>query len=91
MIVMLCRNRVEDFQKWRRIFDSNTQAALQAGLRLTHLWQNIDDPNDIFFLFEVADVERAQAFLNDPESEETGRRAGVIDGECYFLSGAPTD
>jgi hypothetical protein len=27
MIVMLCRNRVADFEKWKAVFDSNTEAA----------------------------------------------------------------
>jgi len=33
MIVMLCRNRVTDFSKWKAVFDSHAQAHRAAGLR----------------------------------------------------------
>ena len=41
--------------------------------------------NNVFFLLNVTDMERANAFMARPESAETGEKAGVIDGEVYFL------
>lgn len=85
MTYMLVRNRVDDFDRWKRIFDAQTGRAVQAGLKLLHLWTSIDDRNNAFFLLEVADIDRAKAFLAAPESAEAGRTSGVIDGEYYFL------
>jgi len=85
MTVMLCRNRVADFAKWKSVFDANWPAAEQAGLSLRGLWRVVDDPNNVFFLFDVADVERAKAFINDPKAAESGRESGVLDGEYHFL------
>ena len=89
MIVMLCRNRVTDFSKWKTVFDSNAEAGRAAGLTLRDLWQEVDDPNNVFFVFEVASIERAKAFISDPAAAEAGRTSGVLDGECHFLEQCP--
>ena len=55
------------------------------GLELVNLWQSMDDPNEVFFLLDVADVDRANAFMARPESRETGEKSGEIDGSFHFL------
>jgi hypothetical protein len=86
MIVMLCRNRVEDFEKWKAVFDSHLEAQDEAGLRFQTMWRDLDDPDNVFFLFEVLDIAKAKAFVESPESEEAGEVSGVIDGEIHFLA-----
>ena len=85
MYVMLCRNRLADFPKWKAVFDSHAPSHRAAGLVLTNLWRDIEDPNNVFFVFEVSNLDRARAFINDPSSAEIGRTAGVLDGEYHFL------
>jgi hypothetical protein len=82
---LLCRNRVADFSKWKAVFDSHADAHCEAGLRLLDLWRGVEEPNNVFFLFEVANVEHARAFLSDPAAAEAGSTAGVLDGEYHFL------
>ena len=85
MLTLLSRNLVKDYAEWKRIFDAQESAAREAGLELTQLCRDLEDPNNVFFTFRVADLERAKAFLSDPNSAEVGRRAGVVDGEYHFL------
>jgi hypothetical protein len=85
MLVMLCRNRVAEFSKWKAVFDTHAQAHRAAGLRLRELWRERMEPNNVFFLFEVTNLERAQAFIGDSAASETGRISGVLDGEYHFL------
>ena len=85
MTYMLCRNRLVDFARWKRVFDSHAAAHRAAGLNLLHLWRSLDDPNNAFFLFEVKSIEKARAFIRAPEAAEAGRASGVIDGEMHFL------
>jgi len=83
---MLVRHKVADFARWKQIFDSHKEAQEKAGLKLKHLWRNLDDSNEVFFLFEVEDLKRAQAFLSsqDPKVKD---EAGVRDEpDLYFLS-----
>lgn len=91
MIEMLCRNRVADFSKWKIIFDAKLQSAAAAGLRLTDLWRDVEDPNNVFFVFEVESLDSARAFINDPAAAQAGKASGVLDGECHFLERCADD
>jgi hypothetical protein len=88
MTFMLCRNRVADFARWKAVFASDAKAHLEAGLRLVNIWRSAEEPNNIFFLFEVADADKAKQFLDHPHSAEAGVAAGVIDGEFHFIEDA---
>jgi hypothetical protein len=85
MLYMLVRNKVADYGKWKQIFDSQAEANRAAGLTPAHLWRDAEDPNTVWFVLEVADIERAKQYLGAPESAEIGRAAGVIDGEVHFI------
>ena len=83
---MLCRNRVTDFDAWKRVFDSYRQAQRSFGLELVNLWREMEDSRNVFFLFELRSVEEARAFLNAPENREGGKKAGVLEAEHHFLA-----
>ena len=87
MTQMICRNRVEDYSRWRAVFDSHSAAHKESGLRLAAMWRDIEDINNVFFLLEVEDIEKAKAFVSSPESAEAGEDSGVIDGELHFVEG----
>ena len=89
MTYMLCRNRVGDYAKWKAVFDSHTEAHQAAGLQLVEMWRGVEDPNNVFFLFKVGDVDRARDFVSDPEAAEAGEVSGVIDGEIHFVESVP--
>jgi hypothetical protein len=76
MIYMLCRNRVADFSRWKAVFASHETAHRNAGLRLVQIWRAVADPNNVFFMFEVASIAKAR---------EAGQASGVIDGEYHFV------
>jgi hypothetical protein len=85
MTVLLCRNRVSDFSTWKRVFDSHAPAHRDAGLYLKSLWRGIEEPNNVFFLFAVTDIEKARAFIGNPAAQEAATTSGVVDGEYQFL------
>jgi hypothetical protein len=85
MIYMVCRNRVADFSKWKHVFDSHAEAHTAAGLSLIHLWRSLDEPNNVFFVFVVSNIEKARAFVTAPEAAEAGKASGVLDGELHFV------
>lgn len=85
MTYMLCRNRVVDFSRWKSVFASHQSAHQEAGLRLVKFWRSIEEPNNVFFLFEVASVEKAREFIGNPEAAKAGEASGVMDGEYYFI------
>ena len=82
---LLVRNKVKDFSTWYAYFEKDSAAAAEYGVTLASLWQTADDPNDVFFLLDVEDVDRANSFMARPESQDIGSKSGVIDGEFHYL------
>lgn len=91
MTYMLCRNRVVDYERWKTIFDTHPESQEAAGLRLERMWRSAEDPNNVFFIFEVTDVEAARAFISTPEAAKVGEESGVLDGECHFVKEVPVE
>jgi hypothetical protein len=88
MKYMLCRNRVEDYQAWRQVFDSHAEAQREAGMRVVNVGRAADEPNNVFFLFAIDSVEGVNDFMSQPIAAEGRERARVIDGDFHFLDSA---
>ena len=85
MIRLLCRNRVADYEAWWQVFSSHAAAHRDAGLFLEHLWRSREDPANVFFVFEVRDLEKARAFMSAPEAEDAAAESSLIEGEYHFV------
>jgi hypothetical protein len=85
MTYMLCRNRVADYARWKAVFASHAETHREAGLRLAHIWRGTEEPDNVFFVFEVASLEKAREFVGDPEAARAGAASGVVDGEYHFV------
>ena len=88
MTYMLCRNRVADFSQWKAVFASQAGVAKDAGIRLLNNWRGVEEPNNVFFMFEVASMDKAREFISNPEAAKAGEASGVVDGECHFVEDA---
>ncbi len=87
MHYMLCKNKVTDYARWRRVFDSHAEAHRGAGLHLLYVLRDTADPNVVVFLFRVDDLNKARAFTEAPSAGEAGEDSGVIGvTEISFLS-----
>jgi hypothetical protein len=82
---LLCRNKLADFETWWAVFETHADTHRNAGLTLEQLWISADDADEVFFLFNVDDRVKAEAFMDAPESTESGLEAGVLDGEYQFI------
>ncbi len=84
---MLIRHRVQDFKIWKTAYDAHRQFRSAAGLKDLHLWHNLDDPQEIFLLFEAADIAKAKAFAASADLKEKMTAAGVIGPpDIFFLT-----
>ena len=89
MAYMLVRNKVRDFEVWKRVFDDELDRASEAGLGVVRMWRSMADPNEVFFLLSISDIDRARAFTADPASAAAGERAGALEGEIHYLEDVP--
>ena len=87
MPYMLVRNRVKDFDKWIHVFKTHPHSISHPdyGLHLINMWRDVSDPNNVFFMFEVESIERANVFLQEGGGTDAGELAGVIDGELHYI------
>ena len=88
-MVLLVRNRVRDVDAWKRVFDRQTAAGAAAGLTVLHVWRSVDATDEVFFLLDVEDRARAEAYMASPEAAAVGVEAGALDGEVHFLDTFP--
>jgi hypothetical protein len=87
MAHMIIRQRVQELGKWKAAHKVHQQIRKTAGLKGIHVWHNIEDPNEIFLLFEGVDVAKAKTFATSVDLKEKMTKAGVIGPpEIFFLS-----
>ena len=84
-MTLLVKNKVKDVAIWKEVFAAQTASTEETGMKLTNMWQSVDQPDQVFFTFEVENREKAEAYMAKPESAEVCITAGVIDGEFHFL------
>ena len=88
-MMLLVRNRVKDADVWKRVFDAQAAAGAAAGVTVLQVWRSVDAPDQVFFLLDVEDRKRAEAYMASPESAAVGVEAGALDGEVHFLDAFP--
>lgn len=74
---LLVTHGVQDFARWKALFDADAGGQREAGMRPLQVWRDLDDPQLATFLIEVADRARAEAFMARPDNARIGEQAGV--------------
>jgi hypothetical protein len=87
MAHLMVRHTVQDFAKWKAVYESHRSARQAAGLKDLNLWHNTDQPKEIIALFEVSDMAKAKAFTKSPDLKEKMMAGGVMGPpDIVFLS-----
>jgi heme-degrading monooxygenase HmoA len=89
MPYILVQHSVEDYEKWKPVFDEDATNRQATGSRGGLVFRNVDDPNQIIVLLEWDNLENARAFASSDELREAMERAGVTGPPTvYFLEEA---
>ena len=75
---MLVHHKVRDFGKWKPFFDRDEGNRKSQGSKGAQVFQNADDPTDVFLLFKFDSVEHAKKFSMSGELKKTMEEAGVV-------------
>ena len=76
--VVTIKHTVKDYAKWKTLFDNDSVARTEAGMKLITVSRGIDKPNDINLAFEITDVQKAKDFAADPRLKKVMQSGGVI-------------
>jgi heme-degrading monooxygenase HmoA len=77
MSYILVQHSVEDYEKWKPVFDENGPIRQAAGSRGARVLRNADDPNHVTVLLEWDTMANARAFAGSDDLREAMERAGV--------------
>ncbi len=86
MAQLLVRHKVEDFKKWKPVFDEDEVRRKAAGSKGCRLFHSENDPNEVIVLCQWKDLRSAHQFAESEDLPQKMQRAGVIGKpEVYFL------
>jgi heme-degrading monooxygenase HmoA len=87
MSYLLVRHRVEDYDRWKPVFDHDHGATRErSGSKGGWILRSAFDLNELVILLEWNSLENAQRFANADDLREAMQRAGVADQlDIYFL------
>jgi hypothetical protein len=85
MASMLIRHKVQDYDRWRPLFDEHGSVRKNYGLKGGYLMRNADNPNEIILYFEVEDLARAREFAQLDNLREVMQKGGVADQPDVFF------
>ena len=86
MPYMIIRNEIEDYARWKPIFDDHGPTRAEFGSTGYQLMRSVDDPNELLMVFEVRDLDRAKELVFSDDLREKMQDAGVAgQPNFYFL------
>jgi quinol monooxygenase YgiN len=87
---VLVHQRMEDFDRWKEVFDRLGPTRVDATCRSTAVFRNREDPHEVVVLFEFDDLARAREHMSSPELRAAWQDAGVTDpGTRTILDAVP--
>lgn len=86
MPYILIRHKVEDYSKWKPVFDEHSATRKASGSKGGYLLRNIDDANEVVIFIEMDDLEKARQLVQSEDLRQAMERSGVADQpDIYFL------
>ncbi len=83
----LSRIKVEDYAKWKTVFDQLADARkASGGAKEGTLFRDADNPNDITILIEWDTLENARKFIQSDTVKNALKKSGAIKSDFYFLN-----
>ena len=76
-IYLSISHEVADYTIWKTGFDEHSSVRKEAGIKDIFARKDIHNGNAVTAFFEVKDLDKANAFLSNPELKEAMDKAGV--------------
>ena len=78
---------VEDYAKWRTVFDEDARTNHRAnGITESRVFRNTNKPNEIIVMLKIDDLEKVRKYTESESLKEAMQRAGVIGHPTiYFI------
>lgn len=77
MSYVLVRHRVEDYEKWKSVFDEQQELRRAEGEQSLKIYQTTKDPNELIILMHWDNLENARHYFNSDSTLASFTEAGV--------------
>jgi hypothetical protein len=77
MIRMYARHHVEDYEKWRKVYNDFAPNQADMGVRSAGVFRGVDDANDVTIFHDFHTEAEARSFADASELKEAMMSAGV--------------
>jgi heme-degrading monooxygenase HmoA len=81
---VLVIHRVEDYSKWKPIYDEDGSTRKAKGSKGSFVFHNANDPNHIVVISEWENLEKAKNFAESEDLINTMQKAGVVGRPAVF-------
>jgi hypothetical protein len=85
MATVILNHRVEDYKKWRPVFDADDRRRKDGGMTNEKVFRSADDPNNIYIIAELADVSILDKMMDDPDLAAKMKEGGVISKPTFTV------
>ena len=86
MTYVLVMHKVEDYNKWKSVYDENGAMRKAYGSKCAFVFHNSNDPKSMVIITEWENIEKAKGFGESEDLKITMQKAGVIGQPAvYYL------
>jgi heme-degrading monooxygenase HmoA len=87
MAHLLVVHDVEDYARWKPVFDQHDNVRRANGCEDYQLFRDANDPNHVVILFEWDSLSNARRFAESDDLRQAMQKAGVVSRpQTYFLN-----
>ena len=84
MTYVLVIHRVEDYKKWKPIYDADGATRKAKGSKGASVLRNVKDPNHLVVITQWENLEKAKTFTESEDLVITMQEAGVVGRPAVF-------
>ncbi|MFE4838110.1 hypothetical protein ACFRAU_25955 [Arthrobacter sp. NPDC056691] len=77
MAVSLVLHRVDDYDAWRKVYDSVAGLQKDGGVTTESVYRMDGDPDNVLVIHHFDTVDTAKAFFANPDLKDAMQRGGV--------------
>ncbi len=85
MAFIIVRQKVEDYQKWKRIFDLAAGLRKASGEKSCKIFRSSNDLNEVIVLSEWDDLRNAVKYSQNKLFKEAAEKAGILTKPVIYM------
>lgn len=88
MQYVLIIHKIEDYDKWRPVFDEHMESRRDSGSKEAHVFRSADNPDEIVILYKWDNLDNAKKFFASSDLKAKMESAGLKGmPNIHFLEG----